>query len=316
MTDEPRFSGHTAAETIDLILKNCESLEDAGAKLSKHEKHLASLIEDIKKEMEEAFSSFLDKLGLDSDVAMADAERDLRALELREGLKTIRKGIEFFLNKSKEGVELLKVHGSVFNDTISAETIPCLRTLIDGVERNYSLISHPDLVVDKLNALVAAANRGFDREMLIKNVVDDHRYQEQDDSAVKGAILASAETIDALYKKLLASKNYAATLAHEGKKIKNELAILHDEAQEVGLCTKINWIGSQTDCKKLVGFLLRNGYIDAQDVNKFIATHFTFKGEVRSAKQIGGLHPDRDGGIDEIPSAVGMHYLKIPGKRA
>lgn len=55
MTDEPRFSGHTAAETIGLILKNCESLEDAGVKLSKHEKHLASLIEDIKKEMEAAF---------------------------------------------------------------------------------------------------------------------------------------------------------------------------------------------------------------------------------------------------------------------
>lgn len=313
--DEAIFSGHTAAETIDLILKNCESLEDAGAKLSKHEKHLASCIEDIQKEMEAAFSSFLDKLGIDSEVAMAEAERELNALVLRDGLNTIRKTIEFFLNKSKEGVELLNAHGSVFNDTVSDKTIPCLRALIDGVEKNYSLISHPDLVVDKLNALVVAVNRGLDRERLIKNVVDNHRYQKQDDFAGTEAIMANAEAIDALYEKQLAYKKYAETLEHEGKKIKNKLAILHDEAQEVGLCTKINWIGTKTDCKKLVDFLMKYGYIDVKDVNIFISAHFTFKGEVRSAKQLGGLHGDRDGVIIEDKSPTGQRFLKIPRKR-
>lgn len=72
--------------------------------------------------------------------------------------------------------------------------------------------------------------------------------------------------------------------------------------------TKIDWLGTKTDCKILVDFLKGNGYIDAPYVNKFIAAHFTFKGESVNVETVGGWKPGRDGTF----LVFGKDGLKIP----
>jgi hypothetical protein len=70
---------------------------------------------------------------------------------------------------------------------------------------------------------------------------------------------------------------------------------------------KINWIGAQADCLRLVNFLVTNKYIEAPErINKYISKHFMFIEKVKSNRQLGGI--DQMGG-----RILNMgDYLKIP----
>jgi len=312
MMNEYTFNGQTAREAVAVILKNTSTLEEAGIVLSKHEKNLVSIIERLMGELETAYSDFVRALQLDGEQLLSDEKSSLKALEIRESVVGARKLLNYLLGKSEEGEEILNRFWAVFVDPVPDDIIKAISTMKNAIEDQCSLISDSDTLDVKLEAILSLAKQEPEREKLIKFVVDEKRPQVAGSRCKQDPGCAAAARIDVLYEKVIAYKKYRDNLKYESRRIRDELSVLQDEAQEYSLCTKINWIKSQTDCKKLFSFLIANKYIDGSDVNKFISSHFLFNGQSKSAKQLGGLHVDRDGKIEEMDGRNGMGFLKIP----
>lgn len=166
----------------------------------------------------------------------------------------------------------------------SSQALIIIKKILDGLEKDVQSQANKNKEQERIIAVREIKNELFVYEQLVNQMDSPQELIHNFSSSFKGGQPDThRQNIHDAWESYHEIEDYRSELQYESSQIKNDAALLSGEA-----CGRmINWKRSEKDCKKLVSFLIDNGYIDADEsINIFLVQHFLFKGEQKTAAQL------------------------------
>ncbi|MFZ4618203.1 MAG: hypothetical protein ACOYM2_18665 [Rectinemataceae bacterium] len=291
MNPTAKYKGHTVEEDLVLLQGETDSPASMVARID-------ARIAAMKGEMESALKQAKASFDLQCKDNQVDANRKLKEVEdnlKRSRLGSALKGLIGILPQHLDQVEMeqerVQSVVAAVGDSAPERTLELVGNLVDEIGREK--IGVWDF--ERVTGILGTMRRDFREPFSMQDLLF---YASM---GVNGGFRDSnRDTITALLRRNTDMKDFIEELEHRSRDIRNKAEILDDEISSLEDGMRINWLGSMTDCKILLDFLKKNRYVEAKNINQFIAKHFNFKGTPITAKAMGDLKPSRDGSFSEM----------------
>lgn len=301
MSENPAFSGQTIPSIIRRFKDEQLSPQEQRIKLTTILKKANENITLLKASIREEFKAMASAANIKPDEYLGE-------LKVREKLSRARGSIQSYISMHSDATITTSLKSTVSEVSpgiirsgsrkIITET---LLRVESRLKNNISNITIPEAERDDLRKILSYMDEPIAEETLVwlasqmlnAGKADNHR-----------------DTIGELKARL---ENVTSFVAQGDTQLEelNKIVELFHRDEDANNPLMINWIGDETDCSKLIRFLVKNGYIEKTGpINKYIARHFLFKGVEKSNDNIRGLHHKTSGRIK-------MKYfgLIIPSKQ-
>lgn len=284
MSEEAKYKGVTAAKYLEILQEEITSIPAQVESLDVVDRQAEADRQSLIVALRAEFEGIARARGLDTEDLLKKAEEEL----LLERVKKVGIRHPNYSQTDEFGIDspFSVAQWELFQtlDTIEGRVRFLERFVAQGSGGNFSE-GYDDLVI-ALEEIKRIISDGVDTEEALLYVIDVFSKEEKPDIRKK---------IWRLERDLEELNRFRNELAYLVAPLRARAVLFRDSGGLALQTTKIDWLGTKTDCKILVDFLKDNGYIDAPYVNKFISAHFTFKGDSVNVETVGGWKPGRDG---------------------
>lgn len=304
----PSYLGKTAEEHVEFIKKN--SIEEQYIYISRLTQKAITELQDLRKQVEKSITSLCKKLDLDrKDLqesifdSYARHRASIRIKDLFLGIKLeileviygidnldlIKKIDNLYLqlesyNSSLDSDTDVKKYTSLFSKEKFTTEIQSIKELIKELQKHFhDSESTLRTLNDILNTIVRYPEKvNYEITLMVEALLGilSERYDRYEFSEFKffQGFIKEEAILDIFLTELEIKTTF----------LKEQALMMNDDMLD---SMKLNWIGVQGDCAKLVNFLIDNKYIEKGQggSNQFIAKHFMFDGENKNNNQVGKM---------------------------
>lgn len=292
-----KFLGRTASEYIGLLSQEALSPSQKIARINKVLQDAASEIETQKTIMDSELGRMLAenltsatvtelcKGSITKEKVLGAYKQKERERFLEETVTKIRACLEEHRAALDDLPPVGKLVETLKQQKSSSQALIIIKKILDGLEKDVQSQANKNKEQERIIAVREIKNELFVYEQLVKQMNSPQELIHNFSSSFKGGQPDThRQKIHDAWESYHEIEDYCSDLEYESRQIRNDAALLSGESGG----RMINWKRSEGDCKKLISFLIDNGYIDTDEsINKFLVQHFLFKGEQKTAVQLG-----------------------------
>lgn len=296
MTDEPRFLGQTASEVLADIQAADSSYANQAVKVDLVCKKARGAIEEATKKMQEELNIMIREAKDQKFQFYYEAGLIYRASLLVEHFNTLLKvctagGIP------NDVVSAIQKLSGILDSSIAPTVAKAALHEAEAKLREFALSKPPDAVLEPLTILFSILDRNTPEDEQIYSVCAKIDFKKTN---------VHREAISGFFWTIGRTREFIAALTKQSLGIRQKVALFDDDSSLVNEL-KLNWLGTATDCRTLVRYLLDAGFLEGNQVNQYIAEHFLFKGVIKTPDSIRGLPDRQKGSIVEINGHLEIH---------
>ena len=303
---DPTYLGQTAEEHVEFIKKN--SIEEQYIYISRLTQKAITELQDLRKQVEKSITSLCKKLDLDrKDLqesifdSYARHRASIRIKDLFLGIKLeileviygidnldlIQKIDNLYLqlesyNSSLDSDTDVKKYTSLFPKEKFTTEIQSIKELIKELQKHFhDSESTLRTLNDILNTIVRYPEKvNYEITLMVEALLGilSERYDRYE--------FSEFEFFQSFIKEEAILDIFLTELEIKTTFLKEQALMMNDDMLD---SMKINWIGVQEDCAKLINFLVDHKFIEKKQggINQFIVKHFKFKGENKNNEEYG-----------------------------
>ena len=273
-----KFRNRTVQEYLEGFIENQSEPEHVLARISK----LKAVVEDQVREksikMNDAFRKLAKAAGVEADEKLKSTSSRLKQVRLKASLEPILSQLESCMLTMDAGTGFkVQIENVINGSRLGLETSLGTARLVSDLAGIGKDLADADILDDQYNRLVEAIHRleSFALEdTSLHAAIWTAAYEIGLNGSfpeLRAAAVSAAEDVATLY-------SFQDELERDTlpviEKLKVDVAISAEPDAQ-----KINWTGSGIALKTLVGFLLKNRYIEKKHLNIFLSEHFLLKGK-------------------------------------
>jgi|GEM_PF-6647240 len=319
-----KFKGKTAQEILLLIQQKWPSYSDQVIRIDQVIEKAKDQIELLHNELKTEFAAMLNK----NAISESDLDEQWRLYLQSEMTAQARQILDLIDQNRGQAEELLLSLRPSFLEIPqfiqSADIDSIIKMLPAMLESQMSQI---DIVKQKINQAEQAEQKEQENSKISKlealkhclfslqTLMISNRHPEETKIFTMASAIDAGQTNEhrnQIRQKVGTIENiegFIGDLQFLSVGIRND-ASLFEEPSSIETQYMLNWVGEKADCKRLIKFLLRNGYLEGTSVDQYIAKHFLFKGKKLSPKAINGNHSEYNGHIE-----IFSDHLQIPANK-